>query len=766
MDAVGPLPPGRHGERYWLTIVDDATGFTAATPMVARSEALMAVKRYLKRWETIEKRCRRIRLDKAGEFTSNEMLAFLQDKGIAAEFTATDQHQSNGMAEVTNRILEERLHAVLIDSGLNVKFWPDLIGSVAYLRTLTPHIRLNMTPYQAWFGTVPDVAHLRLLGSWCLSYKTGLRNKIGENKGVPCRLLGYEGASVYRILREDGVVTTTHDLVCLEDRPCAANFWAGQKRKREDPPQQLWKRFQAPQRGESNGRDPFFELPEINTDSQEEPTAPPSGPALEAGGVPTTTPNGPALGAGGVTVPPRNPPNLESTTPEEPQDSADSTPLSTPPSSDSGEPDHIVPTNTLERHPELQLPGPAETRSGRQYGIALAAVEDSEPQTYKEARQSPHWPSWSAAIDDEIASLEANKTWALVPKAAQHALGGKWVFKIKRGPQGEVLRYKARWVVRGFEQQEGIDYHETFASVVKPMSYKALFAIAAAMDLEIHQMDVKTAFLYGDIDTEIFVEPPHGLKGSEGKLCRLRKALYGLKQSPRIWYDTLANFMKEQGFFPTASDPGIFAKGLLFVAIYVDDLLIAGASLDEISALKTALSARFEMSDLGECRFYLGMEIIRDRPNRTLRLSQAGYLAKILEDFGMAKCSSNSTPMGGHLGPGPEGFQALKPDVKRYQKAVGSLMYLMLGTRPDIAFAVGCLSRYMANPAENHHAAVKHLWRYLKGTDKLVLVYKGKLQALQGYTDADWGSDLEKRRSTSGYTFNLGSAAISWSLKR
>ncbi|KAE8832649.1 hypothetical protein PTNB73_10322 [Pyrenophora teres f. teres] len=225
MDTVGPLPTGRLGHKYWLTIVDDATGFTAVTPMIARSEALSAIKRFLKRWETFEKRCRRTRLDKAGGFTSNETLAFFQDKGIAAEFTATDQHQSNGMAEVTNRILEERLHAVLIDSGLDVKYWPDLIGSVAYLRTLTPHIRLNMTPYQAWFGTIPDVAHLRPLGSRCLSYKTGPRNKIGENKGRPCRLLGYDGASVYKIVTDDGTITTTHDLTCLEDRPCAANFW-------------------------------------------------------------------------------------------------------------------------------------------------------------------------------------------------------------------------------------------------------------------------------------------------------------------------------------------------------------------------------------------------------------------------------------------------------------------------------------------------------------------------------------------------------------
>ncbi|KAK1918671.1 hypothetical protein P3342_001720 [Pyrenophora teres f. teres] len=399
MDTVGPLPTGRLGHKYWLTIVDDATGFTAVTPMIARSEALSAIKRFLKRWETFEKRCRRIRLDKAGEFTSNETLAFFQDKGIAAEFTATDQHQSNGMAEVTNRILEERLHAVLIDSGLDVKYWPDLIGSVAYLRTLTPHIRLNMTPYQAWFGTIPDVSHLRPLGSRCLSYKTGPRNKIGENKGRPCKLLGYDGASVYKIVTDDGTITTTHDLTCLEDRPCAANFWAGP-----------WKRLRPPQRGET-GNDPFFEPLEaasntITLPSQlAEDTTPPVTSTGEANAPPSTSTT--ALQdppAGGDT---EQTDHATETSQQPPSDSGESTSPHTPPESDQSEPDHtapdyILPAQVLQSHPNLRLLDKAITRSGLQYG--LTAIEETEPQNYNEARQSTHWKAWSTAINDEVAS--------------------------------------------------------------------------------------------------------------------------------------------------------------------------------------------------------------------------------------------------------------------------------------------------------------------------------------------------------------------------
>jgi hypothetical protein len=256
-----------------------------------------------------------------------------------------------------------------------------------------------------------------------------------------------------------------------------------------------------------------------------------------------------------------------------------------------------------------------------------------EPKSFKAAqRDAAMWSHWLSAMKMEVKSLEGNKTFTLVPRPGnRRVLGAKWVYKIKQGPTGNILRYKARWVVRGFEQKEGLDYQETFASVVKPMSYKALFAIAAALDLEIHQMDVKTAFLYGEIDGEVYVEQPEGLDDGTGRVCRLNKALYGLKHSPRIWYNTISTFLASQGFTPLVSDLGVFAKGKVYIAIYVDDLLIAAPNLDEVNALKAALSRRFQMEDLGEYHFYLGMEIVRDRPNRRLTLNQRGYTQKILQ---------------------------------------------------------------------------------------------------------------------------------------
>jgi hypothetical protein len=375
-------------------------------------------------------------------------------------------------------------------------------------------------------------------------------------------------------------------------------------------------------------------------------------------------------------------------------------------------------------------------------------------------------------MDDEVQSLHDNNTWILRERArinGRRVLRGKWVFKLKRGPDGSIQKYKARWVVRGFEQEEGTDYTDTFAAVVKPMSYKALFAIAAAMDYEIEQMDVKTAFLYGEVEEDIYVEQPDGFaREGDDMVCQLTKALYGLKQSPRIWYYTLTTFLESLGFEALSTDLSVFVKDRTFVAIYVDDLLIVGPHKQQIANLKASLSKQFKMTDLGPCHYYLGMTVQRDRPNRRLKLGQTAYIQKLLTDQGMWTCKTAATPMDTttKLVPAPATYQASDKGKLQYQRAVGSLMYAMLGTRPDIAFAVSVVSRFSANPDNTHWTAVKRIMRYLRGTVDYQLFYTASLTELKGYTDSDWAGDCDTRRSTSGYVFDIGSGAISWSSKR
>jgi hypothetical protein len=314
-------------------------------------------------------------------------------------------------------------------------------------------------------------------------------------------------------------------------------------------------------------------------------------------------------------------------------------------------------------------------------------LEPTEPETFAEAMNSPHSEQWMHAMIDEIDSLTRNGTFIPVNlPPGKHTLQGKWVYKLKRGKDGEITRFKARFVVRGFEQKEGIDYHETFASVVKPMSYKMIFAIAAALDLELEQMDVKTAFLYGGVKEEIYVTQPQGFDDKSGKVFRLRKALYGLKQSPRIWYQTLSDFLETLGFKPLNADVGVFIPGTTYIAVYVDDLLIAGPDKEEIRQIKAALSKKFEMTDLGPCQYYLGMSVRRDRRNKAIFLSQRAYVEKVLREFDMWESKPVTTPLStSKFQPVPDEYKASETTKLWYAKAIGSLMYAMLGTRPGLS---------------------------------------------------------------------------------
>src|SRR6266536_1387404 len=272
--------------------------------------------------------------------------------------------------------------------------------------------------------------------------------------------------------------------------------------------------------------------------------------------------------------------------------------------------------------PKIRQDANLNTLLGLMAKISLAEAnspEPFEPRNYNEAMADPDSDKWLDAMKEEDTSLKENKTWTLVDRPTnQRVLPGKWVYRHKRGPKGEIIRYKARWVIRGDQQREGIDYTETFAIVVKPMSYKLIFAIAAVLDWEIDQMDVKTAFLYREVEETVYMEQLTGLSDESGRVYKLNRALYGLKQALRVWYNTLARFLEEMGFQPLEADASVFYKKGVIIAIYVDDLLITGQDHKEIDDIKGALSKRFQMSDLGLVGFYLGMTVTRDQLNRTL----------------------------------------------------------------------------------------------------------------------------------------------------
>ncbi|KAG8483166.1 hypothetical protein CXB51_022143 [Gossypium anomalum] len=411
---------------------------------------------------------------------------------------------------------------------------------------------------------------------------------------------------------------------------------------------------------------------------------------------------------------------------------------------------------------------------------ALNVAEDidanQEPSNYSEAISCEDSEKWMFAMQEEMESLHKNKTWDLVklPKGKK-TVRCKWMFKKKEGTPGvEEPKYKARLVAKGYSQVPGVDFTDVFSPVVKHSSIRALLGIVAMHDLELEQLDVKTAFLHGELEEDIYMQQPEGFTVSEKEdyVCLLKKSLYGLKQSPRQWYKRFDSFMTSHDFKRSSFDSCVYFKknndgSFVYLLLYVDDMLIAAKDKGEIRKVKAQLSEEFEMKDLGPAKKILGMEILRDRKTSKLYLSQKGYIEKLLCRFNMRSAKPVSTPLAAHfrlssaLSPQSDDEIEYMSHVP-YSSAVGSLMYAMVCSRPDLSYAVSAVSRYMANPGKEHWKAVQWILRYLRGTTDVCLQFGRTEDGVIGYVDADFAGDLDRRRSLTGYVFTIGGCAISW----
>ncbi len=309
---------------------------------------------------------------------------------------------------------------------------------------------------------------------------------------------------------------------------------------------------------------------------------------------------------------------------------------------------------------------------------------------------------------------------------------------------------------------------ETFPAVVKPMSYKCLFRVSVKRGYKIRQRDVVTAFLYGFLDEVIYVEQPHLFKLCSGLVCHLHKALYGLKQATQVWYQTIADFWKKLGLERLELDHDVFVSKdcQLFLALYVDDLLLFGFDESCLTNIQDQLRARFKMTDLGEISYYLGMEV--DVETERISLRQTTYIKKILERFQMTDCKPSSIAMNPGVANSllPSEHQADRTTIKWYQSAIGSLMWPAVHTRPDISYSVGVLSRYCANPGPIYCNLEMQIFRYLAGTLELGITFKSNItDELIGYTDSDWAGLKDGRRSTGGYAFLFSGGPVSYQSK-
>ncbi|KAK5666022.1 hypothetical protein QVD99_8737 [Batrachochytrium dendrobatidis] len=379
--------------------------------------------------------------------------------------------------------------------------------------------------------------------------------------------------------------------------------------------------------------------------------------------------------------------------------------------------------------------------------------------------------SWRLAADLEMNALHKNQTWieCQLP-SGRKPIQVKWVFRIKRNSDGTIDKYKARLVAKGFVQIPGIDYNETYAPVLRFTSFRTLLTLAAILDLEIDHTDANNAFLNGVITEDLYIELPEGYNNNINKdsgrtVGKLQKALYGLKQSPHKWNEILVQECTNLGFIQCISDPCIMIKRdqhlFVMIAIYVDDILFVGNNRPYLDEAKKDLFKVFSMKDLGPIHTCLNIRVIRDRQNKRISVSQEHYLKEVLTRFNMTDCKPACTP----FDPGIVLTPALETENTTdapYREAVGSLMYAMVATRPDLGAAIGLVSRYLHKSNDSHWTAVKRILRYVKHSISYSLVLGGDSPTLTGYCDADWAGDVDSRKSTSGYAFFIGNGCISW----
>ncbi|KAE8254572.1 hypothetical protein A4X13_0g3372 [Tilletia indica] len=431
--------------------------------------------------------------------------------------------------------------------------------------------------------------------------------------------------------------------------------------------------------------------------------------------------------------------------------------------------------------PEFGLLGSRKRKEPGDVCFAVLDPEDvayDDPKTIAEALSRPDRDAWLEAMHVEVRSHIKRGTWRVVKRYGKaNLISSKWVLRLKKNADGSIQKYKARLVARGFTQVEGVDFDETFAPTSRLQNMRLLFAVAAALDLDVHQIDYETAYLNAKLQNEIFMLPPEGmdLLGHDflpDDALELMLALYGLKQSGHEWHRVLREALKTLKFEQCKIDPTMFVRegaNPAILLVYVDDILVAAPRGGGIEGVKKELLELFKGTDLGPAHHCLGIRISRNWEEETITLDQERYTEEVLARFGMSDCNPAKTPMDskGSLRKAVDG--EARADIRLYQAIVGCLAYLAQGTRPDLAYAVSTLGKFSSDPSSIHLIAAKRVLRYLRKTSGAKLTFGGRKDEelqMEGFVDSDWAADRDDRRSTSGFVFTIGGGAVSWGSRK
>ncbi|KAI3522492.1 hypothetical protein L1887_00319 [Cichorium endivia] len=808
-DLCGPVtPPTPAGNRYFMLLVDDFSRVMWVYLLKSKDEALQTFKNFRTKVEVeTGEKLKIFRTDRGGEFLSNQFTMYCQETGLDRHYTSPYSPQQNGVVERRNRSVLEMVRSCLKSMSVPDVLWGEAVNHAVYvLNRISSKALQDSTPYEMWTGRKPHVGHLRVFG--CTAHMKVAKNYLKklDDRSKKVVYLGTEkGSKAHRLLDPDtGSMFVSRDVVFEENH---AWNWGETAKIRAIPgmtftvegfelnnfinnedfngefngddisgegselypstpsagheSQQVddsWTRSESqptnsPISGSqqsTNSQQPINSQQSINShvDSHFSPHGMSSDP-LNTQTSPTT-PKMTSIGASRTNT------QTSPTTPQMSSIDASSTASS---STGGGAPKRFKLLDELyDQTEEIEIP-PEE----------LWMIQDvEEPSTYRQAKVKHEWVT---AMKEELISIEKNDTWKLVelPKGRK-AIGLKWVYKVKRDPNGKILKYKARIVAKGYVQKQGIDYEEVFAPVARIETVRVILALAGSNGWWVHHLDVKSAFLNGRLEEEVYVMQPEGFekKNEASKVYKLSKALYGLKQAPRAWNACLDRYLKSLGFTRCFQEYSVYTRkkdgGTLIVGVYVDDLLVTGNCSKNVDEFKKEMKARFEMSDLGLLTYYLGIEVSQHATGITLK--QEAYAKNILKKTRMLDCNATRSPMEHKLRLSKDEEGELV-DPTEYRSIVGALRYLT-HTRPDLSFTVGVVSRFMEKPTVKHLQAVKGILRYIKGTLSYGLAYtRGENRVtLTGYSDSDFGNDLNDGKSTGGTAFYMNGNLVTWASQK
>jgi len=768
-DVCGPMRVASLGRnRYFITFIDDYSGWCEVKFVEHKNQVLCEFENFRALMETQKgRKIKCLQSDNGLEYVNKRFDEFIRKHGITRRLTVPYNPEQNGVAERRNRTLMETARCLLIQAGLPASFWAEAVNTANFIRNRCPTSKLQgKTPYEAWHGKPPDVSHFERFGCDVLVLDPTPNKSKLASRAIKGTFVGYsEESKGYRIwIPNERRIVVLRDVKFLRNVPTQKSGYFDDFIPEQHHSQQqleLGDKIQLTQNHQNS---------DDNADETERSEQ--QGEEIEEAG-----------DKGYDDVLRSHPSDLstvEKRGPGRPKRIL---------SGRRGRPREVY--QTISRDAEETLDHGGVEAEEKTDIACLTEVPISQ------ALSSTESDEWVQAMAEEVKAILKNKTLELVKRPkGRDIVGSRFVLRNKHGANGILEKRKARIVARGFSQQPGRYFHETYAPVARLSSVRLAVAIAARRNMFIRQYDVTTAYLNGTLEEEVFMELPEMIdealrriiedKRSDHRIvaeakvtldklaagdqvCMMKKALYGLKQAGRAWHKRLDKELRDLGAQLSNGDPCLYIKGqgedMTILVVYVDDILIMSCCLEAVELFGTNLGKRFDVKSIGKLERCLGIDFVEDCSG--IKVSQKTYVNDLLQRFGMKDCKPVSTPLdvGTKLTKTKE-WSAKDGPRPPYRELIGGLLYLSVATRPDVTHAARVLSQFNDCFGKAHWTAAKRVLRYLKGTADVGITYKRGEGNFEGYVDADWAGSIHDRRSFTGYAFNMNEGCVSWESRK